>query len=388
MLKAYKYKLDLNKAQREFMMKSFGCARVVYNYALNRRNEAYQKKEKAPTQFDLCKDVVRLKKTEEYHWLSEVDHQSLCCSVQNLDKAFSNFFRKKSQFPKFKSRRGKQSCQFTQGINIDFEKGKVRFPKIGWVNAFLSRRFEGKIKTTTVTMTPCGMLFVSMLVDNGEALPTKQAIREETAIGIDVGLKHFAILSNGTKIDNPKYLESSQKRLSVLQRRHSRKQKGSKNREKARIKAAKLHYKISNQRNDFLHKTSTMIIRENQTVIIEDLNVEGMLKNHCLAKSISSASWSSFFNMLTYKADWHGRNLLTIGRFEPSSKLCTCGEKNNDLKLSDRDWTCKKCGAIHDRDLLAANNIKRFGLTKQNLLSYSGAGSPSEPVESSAVAGA
>lgn len=386
-LKAYKYELVLNGEQAEFMSKSFGCSRVVYNYCLERKTKLYQEEGRSISQFDLCKEVVKLKKTEAYEWLNEIDHQTLSCSVQNLDKAYTKFFREKKGYPKFKSKHGKQSCQFTQGIKIDFEKSQVRFPKIGWVKARLSREFEGKIKTTTVSRTATGRYFVSILVDNGVPLPDKQPIAESTTIGIDVGLKHFAVFSNGEQVDNPKYLESSEKRLACLQRRLSRKEKGSNRRLRAKYAVARAHEKVANQRKDFLHKLTTKIIRENQSVVIEDLAVEGMLKNHCLAKSISSVSWSTFFSYLEYKSDWYGKNLIRIGRFEPSSKMCTCGVINKELKLSDRDWKCGSCGTTHDRDLLAANNIKRFGLQRQNLR-HSGEGISVEPVELPTMVGA
>lgn len=355
------------------MSQSFGCARVVYNYCLQRKVEVYQADKKSISQFDLCKEVVRLKKDESYKWLADVDHQTLSCAVRNLDTSFTNFFREKKGFPKFKSKKSSnQSCQFTQGIKIDFENKKIRFPKIGWCKLFLSCEFEGKIKTTTVSRNAAGMYFVSILVDNFTPLPEKCDIKEDTSIGIDVGIKHFATLSDGTKINNPKHYENAQKRLAVLQRRLFKKQKGSNNSQKAKLKVAKHYYKITCKHRDFLHKLSTKIVRENQTVIIEDLNVAGMLKNHCLAKSISSASWSEFFRQLQYKCEWNGCNLIRIGRFEPSSKMCTCGIINNELSLNDREWICIACGTSHDRDLLAANNIKRFGLVPQNLITKTG----------------
>ena len=384
MLRAYKYTLDLNNSQKSFMNKSFGCARVVYNHCLDRRIKVYETDKKRISAYDLCKEVVLLKRTEEKKWLAEIDHQTLCCSVQNLDSAFTKFFREKKGFPKFKSKHGKQSAQFTQGIKIDFENKKIKFPKIGWCNIFFSREFEGNIKTVTVSKIPSGKYFVSILVDNSIPLPIKATIKEKTSIGIDVGIKTFATLSNGEQIDNPKYLENEQKRLACLQRRLSRKTKGSNRRTKAKLSVAKLHYKITNQRKDFLHKASSKIVSENQTIIIEDLNIDGMLKNHCLARSISSASWSEFFSQLQYKCDWYGKNLITIGQFQPSSKMCSCGIINKELTLKDREWTCKSCGTTHDRDILAANNIKKLGLQKQNLI---GAGSPAEDVEKSAVAG-
>ena len=368
-LRAYKYELVLNDSQKEFMNKSFGCARFIYNYCLDRKTKLYETEKKRISQFDLCKEVVLLKKKEGFEWLQEIDHQTLSCAVMNLDKAFTKFFREKKGYPNFKSKHNsKQSAQFTQGVQIDFENNKIRFPKIGWCKVKFSREFDGLHKTVTVSRNSVGRYFVSILVDNDIPLPEKALINESTAVGIDVGIKHFATLSTGEKIDNPKYYEKSQKKLAVLQRRVSKKVKGSNRHKKAKLRVAKLHYKITNQRKDFTNKLSTKIVRENQSVIIEDLNVAGMLQNHCLAKSISSVSWSEFFSQLQYKCDWYGKNLIRIGRFEPSSRLCTCGVKNTELKLSDRKWTCKSCGVTHDRDLLAANNIKKFGLVDQNLI--------------------
>ena len=206
------------------------------------------------------------------------------------------------------------------------------------------------------------------MVEDENPLPEKFPITSTTSVGIDVGLKDFAVLSNGQVFQNPKYLEKSSQRLSCLQRRLSRKKKGSNRYKKAKLTVAICHERIRNRRSDFLHKVSKKIISENQTIIIEDLNVEGMLKNHCLAKGIASASWSEFFRMLQYKSEWNGVNLIRIGRFDPSSKMCSCGYIYKDLKLSDRTWTCPECGSKNDRDLLAAQNIKKFGLEKQNLL--------------------
>ena len=206
------------------------------------------------------------------------------------------------------------------------------------------------------------MPFISVLVDDGKEIPVKPAVRYDTSIGIDVGIKDFAVCSNGDVYSNPKYLEKSEARLKVLQRRFSKTKKGSNRRERARKILARQYEKVSNQRNNFLHQVTSKIVRENQTIIIEDLNVKGMLKNHRLAKSISSVSWSEFFRQLEYKCEWYGRNLIRIGRFEASSKTCICGYVNSELKLSDREWVCPKCGRHNDRDILASVNIKRFGL--------------------------
>jgi putative transposase len=233
-----------------------------------------------------------------------------------------------------------------------------------------SREFQGVVKTVTISMTKTGKYFASILVDNGIALPLPKEIIESTAVGIDVGLKDFATLSTGEKIANPRYLKVAIKKLKRSQRQHSKKVKGSKNREKSRVKLAIQHEKVTNKRQDFLHKVSTKIVRENQTdtVCVENLNIQGMVKNHKLARSISDASWGTFLNMLKYKCAWYGKNYVEIGRFDPSSRLCTCGVINRELTLRDRMWTCSTCKVTHDRDVLAAQNIVRFAVQKQNLI--------------------
>lgn len=386
MIKAYKYRLNPTKAQATFFEKSFGCTRFVYNWALNLRIEAYQENKTKLSWVDLCKRMTQLKKEEETLWLNEVSNQSLQCSIRNMDSAFVKFFRDKKGFPKYKSKKSsRKSFQFVEQVKIDFNSHRIKLPKIGWVKFFKNRTFEGKIGTVTVSKNATGKYFVSVLVDDGKDLPTKAPIKVDTAVGIDVGIKDFAVLSNGQVFGNPKYLEKAEKRLKVLQRRLAKKQKGSNRRERARIVVAKQYEKVRNKRNNFIHQVTSRIVRENQTVIIEDLNVEGMLQNHCLAKAISSASWSEFFRQLQYKCEWQGKNLIRIGRFEPSSGMCLCGHVNKNLKLKDREWTCPNCGRHNDRDLLAAINIKRFGLQAQNL-QYSPSVGGVEDVEWSALA--
>ena len=386
MIKAYKYRLNPNKEQRIFFEKSFGCARYVYNWGLNLRNEAYQKDGTKIGWVDICKQLTDLKKKEETSWLNEVSTQSLQSSIRNMDSAFTRFFREKKGFPKFKSKKGRQSFQFVQGVRINFANHKVKLPKIGWVNFYKNREFIGKIGTVTISKSTTGKYYMSIVVDDGLDLPTKAPINHETSEGIDVGIKDFAVLSNGQVFENPKYLEKAEKRLKVLQRRYSKKQKGSKRQERARLAVAKAHEKVRDCRTDYIHKVTSKIIRENQTVIIEDLNVDGMMKNHNLAKHITSVSWYEFFRQLQYKAEWNGVNLIRIGRFEPSSKMCLCGAINKDLKLSQREWDCPNCGRHNDRDLLAAINIKRFGLQEQNLIGISPAECGVEGVEWSALA--
>ena len=249
-------------------------------------------------------------------------------------------------------------------------------PKIGWVKFYKNREFDGKIGMVTVSKTATGKYYVSVLVDDSNPVPYKPKIEYTNTVGIDVGIKDFAVLSDGCVFGNPKYLEKAEARLKVLQRRFI-----------ARRKLAVAYEKVRNCRTNFIHQVTSRIIRENQTIIIEDLNVQGMLKNHNLAKHISSASWSEFFRQLQYKCEWYGKNLIKIGRFEPSSKMCTCGYVNKDLKLSQREWNCPNCGQHNDRDILAAINIKRFGLQNQNLIGYSPVADGVEDVEWSALVG-
>lgn len=388
MIKSYKYILNPNKSQKTFFEKSFGCTRFVYNWALSKRIEAYQTNKERLSCVYLCKMLTSLKK--EKLWLSEVSNECLQQSIRNMDSAFTSFFREKKGFPRFKSKKdGRKSYKAINSVQIDFKTNKIKLPKVGWVKFYKNRIFEGKIGTVTVSKSATGKYSVSVLVDDGKEIPQKANIEYNTSVGIDVGIKDFAVLSNGQIYANPKYLEKAEQRLRVLHRRFSNKKKGSNRREKARLKLAKAYEKVTNCRINFIHQVTSRIIRENQTIIIEDLSVSSMMKNHNLAKHISSASWSEFFRQLQYKSEWYGKNLIKIGRFEPSSKMCTCGYVNKDLKLSQREWTCPNCGQRNDRDLLAAINIKRFGLQSQNLIGdKSSAVCRVEDVGWSALAGA
>ena len=363
MKRAYKYRLNPTPEQIVFFNKSFGCCRFVYNYMLGKRIEAYQRDKTKIGWVELAKMLTELKKEDGKEWLSEVSNECLQQSIRNMDSAFVKFFREKAGFPNFKAKHySRQSYKAINSVSVDLDNNKVRLPKIGWVKFFSNRKFYGKVCSVTVSKIPTGKYFISILVDDGKELPVKPVVRYDTSIGIDVGIKDFAVCSNGDVYANPKYLEKSEARLKVLQRRFSKTKKGSNRRERARKILARQYEKVSNQRNNFLHQVTSKIVRENQTIIIEDLNVKGMLKNHHLAKSISSVSWSEFFRQLEYKCEWYGRNLIRIGRFEASSKTCICGYVNSELKLSDREWVCPKCGRRNDRDILASVNIKRFGL--------------------------
>ena len=368
--KAYKYRIYPNKVQQKLLEKHFGCARFCFNWGLDKKIKAYQQDKKRLSCFDLINELAKLKKEKEFEWLNEVNSQSLQMALRNLDNAFTNFFRKRNKFPNFKSKKHNiNSFQIPQHLKLS---DKLDIPKIKGIKIIQHRKLEGKIKTATVSKTPTGKYYISILVEQDKKLPKKPKIKENTAIGIDLGIKTFATLSDGRKIDNPKYLKNSLKKLRRQQRWLSRKIKESNNRKKQIRKVSLIHEKITNQRSDFLHKFSYQITHENQvnTIAIEDLNVKGMVKNHCLAQAISDVSWTEFRRQLEYKTEWYGKNLLVIGRFEASSKTCSCGQVNQELKLSDREWTCKKCGVKHDRDILAANNIKKFALIPQGLRKF------------------
>ncbi len=368
-LKAYKYRVYPTEEQKEILWKTINGCRYVYNWALEQRKKAYEADEKMPSCFTLNKMLTAMKQDNE--WLYESSNPALQFAIQNMDSAYKHFFRRvkegkeKPGFPRFKSKKNPvQSFQMINNYRVNFEKNLIKLPKLDTeVEIVLDREFEGKMKTGTVSVTSTGKWFVSILVDDGKELPEPEPYTSHSTIGIDMGLTHFAILSDGTKIENPKHLRNSEKRMVCLQRRLSRKKKGSQNRKKAIQKVAKMHEKISNQRADFLHKLSITLIRENQAIAIEDLNVKGMVKNHQLAKSISDASWSTFRTMLEYKASWYGKTILKIGRFESSSKLCSnCGYKPESMGLHIRSWTCPDCGTVHDRDVNAAINIKNIAL--------------------------
>lgn len=368
MLKAYKYKLEPTAEQKILIEKHIGSCRYIYNWALSLKIKSYEETGKSLSQFDINKRITSLK--VENKWLGEVNSQSLQGMTRNLESAFTKFFREKKGFPNYKSKKNPvQSFPVPQHYSVDFEKNTIKLPKIGIVKAVLHRIFEGELKTATVSKSCTGKYYISILVEDGKELPTNGTFSESTTIGIDVGIKDFAVFSTGEKIENPKYLKNSIKRLKVLQKRVSKKQKGSKNRAKAKQRLAVLHDKITNQRNDFQNKLSFKLVSENQAVALETLNVKGMLKNHHLAQAISDSAWGSFVTKLEYKAEWFGKTILRIGQFEPSSKIChVCGFHKSDLTLKDREWICPDCKTVLDRDVNAAINIKKFALINQNLI--------------------
>lgn len=368
MLHAYKYRMYPTRAQIPLLMNHIHACRFVYNHSLEQKIRAYEQEGRRPSCFDLNNQLPALK--AKYPWLTEVNSQSLQYANRNLDNAFTRFFREKKGFPKFKSKKNPvQSFQVPQHYTVDFERNRVKLPKLGEIKTTLHRTFTGKMKYATVSVTSTGKWFVSILVEDGTKELEPAPFTLDTILGIDVGLTDFATFSTGEKIPNPRYLKTSLQRLKVLQQRVSRKVKGSKNRQKAIQTLARCHEKIANQRNDFLHNLSNRIVSENQAIAVESLNVAGMQKYHSLAQSISDVSWRTFFTMLDYKCRRYGKTLLRIGRFDPSSKIChCCGYINQDLKLSDREWICPDCTTHHDRDINAAISIKKFALQDQILV--------------------
>lgn len=354
--KAYKIRIYPNKKQRILIAKTFGCCRFVYNYFLAERIKLYKEEGKTLSAFDTIKLLTPLK--QELEWLKEPDKCSLQNVLKNLDSAYKLFFKGRG-YPRFKTKRDNHNS-YTTNQNIKIFDKHIQLPKLGKVKVRGKYDIQGRIVSATVSQEPSGKYYVSLCCE----VEIEQSPKTNQSIGLDLGLKDFAILSNGVKIPNLKYLAKSEKRLAKLQRELSRKPKGSSNRNKARIKVARCYEKITNQRKDFLHKLSTQLVRDYDNICIEDLNVAGMVKNHNLARSISDASWSEFVRQLTYKCEWYGKQLIKVDRFYPSSQLCNnCGYKNKAVKdLKIRYWTCPECGNEVDRDINASKNILIEGL--------------------------
>lgn len=357
MLKVIKVRLYPTVQQKESLAKAFGSCRWLWNRFLSLTNETYKQTGKGLSRYDLQKQLPSLKK--EYEWLTETYSQCLQVVCLNLSRSFINFFEKRNSFPRFKSKHGKQSLSYPQNVKI---KGDIiTFPKLGEIYARIHRPIDGKIKTVTITKNKAEQYYASILFEDGKEQPLPNT--KGKAIGLDMGIKHFCVTSDGSKFDNPRWLEKHERNLKNKQKDLSRKQKGSNNRNKARIKVAKVHNKISRCREDFHHKLSRRIVNENQVVVCENLNIKGMVKNHCLSKAINQVGWGQFQTMLKYKCEQEGKVYLEIDRFFPSSKTCNhCLNVVDSLPLDIRQWECPRCKAKHDRDINASKNIRDEGL--------------------------
>ena len=361
--RSYNFRIYPNATQQELLGRHFGHNRFVWNYFLNARSEFYKlnkdSDKKGLNYNDTAKLLTELKSKDEFTWLNEVNSQSMQETLRQLDMAYGNFFKKLTKFPRFKKKGLKNSFTIPQHIAV--RDGKLYIPKFKTgIEINVHREIEGDICFATINRTACGNYYCALTV---EFTPTELP-KTGSTIGIDLGIKDFAILSDGNKIDNPRHFVSSQSKLAFQQKQLAKiKNKKSSTYKFRKLRVAQLHSNISNQRKDFLHKNSYEIIKNHDIICIESLNVKGMIRNHKLAKHIADVGWGMFASYLRYKAGWYGKTLVEIDRFFPSSQLCSeCGYQNRELKLSDREWVCIECGCVHDRDVNAATNIKQQGI--------------------------
>lgn len=360
--RSYKFRLYPNKSQIDLLERHFGCTRFVYNYFLNQRIEQYRLTGKSDNYYSQAKALTALKRQEETAWLKEVNSQTLQFAIRCLEEAYVNFFQKRAKFPKFKSKRSKNSFTAPQFASITDKRLFIPKFKEG-IKCHVHREIKGKIGKVTVSKTPSGKYFVSVFTEE-----EYETLLENTnkSVGLDMGLKYFIVTSDGEIFKNNRYTIKYGIKLAMAQRHLSRKKKGSRGFENQRLKVARLYEKISNSRTDYIHKCSISLVKKYDTICIEDLNVKGMMKNHHLAKYIADVSWGSFVTFLTYKADWNGKKVVKIDRYFPSSQTCNvCGNVNKEIKdLSIREWECPICHTHHNRDVNAAINILNLGLNK------------------------
>jgi len=363
--RAYKYRVYPTPEQQQILARTFGCCRFVYNWALRLKTDAYYNEQQRLYYKDVSERLTDLKKQDDYRWLSEISSVPLQQALRHLDKAFITFFEGRTPYPTFHKKRNKQSATYTSNAFV-WRNGTITLAKMSDpLNIRWSRPLpDGAVPSSVTLSKDCAnRYFISILVEEDIAHldPTGKTV------GADLGLKSFVVLSNGEVIGNPRFFHKDENKLAKAQRRHARKKKGSKNREKARLKVARVHARITDRRRDFSHKLSTRLIRENQTICVESLHVKNMGKNPKLSKAISDVGWSAFVSQLEYKAAWYGRNLVKIDKWYPSSKRCfDCGHVLDSLPLDVREWTCPECGAHHDRDINAAKNVHAVGLTVFN----------------------
>src|SRR6478672_1523914 len=366
---AVKVRLYPTIEQQEILSQHFGCSRWWWNYALNLCIETYKATGKSLSQSALNTFLPKLKQQEETQWLSECYSQVLQATTLNLVTAYKNFFEVRAKYPRFKAKKNKQSIQYPQSVKV--VDGCLKFPgRVGIVKAKLHRPIEGTIKTVTLSLTPSGKYYASILMELEGDNPTSST--DGKVAGIDLGLKDFAIVNDGVKTSkyaNPKHLAKHERNLKRKQQKLARSEKGSKSRDKARRLVARVHERVSNVRQDYLHKLSRKLVDDNQVIVVESLHTKGMVRNHKLAKAISDVAWGMFVNFLQYKLDREGKVLVEIDRWFPSSKLCSnCHYQVDEMPLDVRAWTCPSCGTHHDRDGNAAINIRAEGIRMLSVL--------------------
>lgn len=376
--KSYKFRIYPTKEQESLLSKHFGACRFVFNKFLNERKEKYLNEKTSLNYYDNASALTELKKDEQFIWLKEVNSQSLQASIRNLDIAYKKFFNKQNKFPRFKSKYDRQSFKVPQNVLV--EGNKLIIPKFKeGIKVNLHREIEGRVLFATISKSTTGNYHVSITCEV-EYTPFEKTGK---SVGIDTGIKELAILSDGSKYENIKSLKTKLKKLKYEQRQLSKKVKGSNSRLKQKLKLAKVHEKVTNIRKDYLHKVSIEIVKNHDIISVENLAVKNIMKNHCLAQTMGDVSLGTFYTMLEYKANWNNRQFVKIDRFFPSSKTCSsCGWINQDLTLSNREWTCKSCGAVHDRDVNAAKNILKEGI---NVLSGCGIQSDTKQKRSEAL---